>query len=60
VGRAGVKKSLAAGIWSWVPEFILVFMIIFGFLVWVVWSYVRQMQLFGYLKPTFGTGLAHA
>ena len=44
--RAEIKKSRAAGIWSWVPKFVLMFMVIFGFLVWVVWAYVRQMQLF--------------
>jgi hypothetical protein len=46
LGQAEIHGSRTAGVRLWVPKFVLTSMIIFGILIWVIWAYVRQAQLF--------------
>lgn len=43
--RRKIKRPRAAGAWSWAPKLILVIMFFLGVLVWIMWAYIRQMQL---------------
>lgn len=43
--RARIKRPRAAGGWQWASKLILAIMFLLGLLVWVVWAYIRQMQL---------------
>lgn len=47
------KNKRAKSISWWIPKIVFISIIICGILVWVVWSYIRQMQLYWIPEATF-------